>query len=317
MGNNSEDTVLVFVPQLRDALRLAEEHARTRLTEREVLETRDRSPCIAMARDAADAMAAKRGADFDPETVWEEYQATDFLVDPRHVLCVLGNWKSFDALETIAERFGFEVDHEFSQLEPDERMTRSFDVSFDRVSISVTPEDREAIAGHTAAVYLLSPQISKSKAGIISMQALKVVEAVFAAGAVAVKSESAGIAHGKDRWLELAAGAQSEASVGQELYFAWVRRPLMSDDIFYTCGMHLLGEPDLQISSELPPMEAVSWLDALALYLVTERPARGVHPGNTFVRTAEDAKRVMRFLPCDEYEGDDFFFNPYGYVRLS
>ena len=317
MGNNSDDTVLVFIPQLREALRLAEEHARKRLTEREVLETRDRSPCMAMARDEADAMSAKRGADFDPETVWEEYQATDFLVEPRHVLCALGNWKSFDALDTLAERFGFEVDHEFSQLAPDERMPRAFDVSFDRVSISVTPEDRETIAAHSSVAYLLSPHIEKSKAGVIAMQALKVVEALFAAGAVAVKSESAGIAHGKERWLELAAGAQSEKSAGQELYFAWVRRPLMSDDFFYTCGMHLLGEPDLQISSELSPMDAVSWLDALALYLVSERPPRGIHPGNTFVRTAEDTKRVMRFFPCGEYEGDDFFFNPYGYVRLT
>lgn len=317
MGNNGEDTVLVFIPQLREALRLAEEHARKRLTEREVLETRDRSPCMAMARHEADAMSAQRGADFDPETVWEEYQATDFLVEPRHVLCALGPWKSFDELDALAERFGFEVDHEFSQLERDERMPRAFDVSFDRVSLSVTPEDRDAIAQHTAVAYLLSPHISKQKAGIISMQALKVVEALFAAGAVAVKSESAGIAHGKDRWLELAAGAQADTSVGEELYFAWVRRPLKGDDVFYTCGMHLLGEPDLQVSSALAPMDAVSWLDALALYLVTERPPRGVHPGNTFVRTPEDTKRVMRFLPCTEYEGDDFFFNPYGYVRLS
>lgn len=317
MGNKRDDTVLVFIPPLREALRLAEAHHRRRLTECEVLETRDRSPCMAMSRADAEALRTKNGADFDPEAVWEAYQAVDFTVEPRHVLCVPGHWRSFDALEALAARSGFELDREFSQLEPDARMPAAFDVSFDRVSISVTPEDREAIAGHTAVAYLLSPPITRQNAGLVSMQALKLVEALFAAGAVAVKSESAGIAHGRERWLELAKGAQSDSSAGEELYFAWVRRPLLSGDVFYTCGMHLLGEPDLQISSELSPMDAVRWLDALALYLVTERPPFGVHPGNTFVRTPEDTKRVMRFLPCREYESDDFFFNPQGYVRLT
>lgn len=318
MGNQSDDTVLVFTPPLREALRYAEQHRGHRLSEREVVEVRDRSPCIVMERSRADAQSAEEGADFDPEQAWAEYQATDFGVDARHVLCAVGNWKTFEAIDALAERFGFEVDHEFSQLTPDAAMSRAFDVSFDRVSLSVTPEDREAIAAHTAVAYVLSPPVTKKNAGKVALKTLQLVEALFAEGAVGIKNESAGIAHGKERWLELAAGAQSDKAVGAELYFAFVRRPLKSaDGVFYTCGLHLLGEADVQISDSLEPFEAVSWLDALALYLVCERPPRGVHPGNTFVRTPTDAKRVMRFLPCREYENDDFFFNPWGYVRLE
>jgi Protein kinase domain len=58
-------------------------------------------------------------------------------------------------------------------------------------------------------------------------------------------------------------------------------------------------------------------LDMLALYLLAEKPARGVHAGEGFRLTDDGERRVLRARTCKRYEEDDFFFNPYGYWRLK
>jgi hypothetical protein len=66
-------------------------------------------------------------------------------VIPRHVLCVLGKWRDLDEVEATVRRVGgsgFELDREFSRLAPDARMPNSFQASYDRVTPSVTEEDR-------------------------------------------------------------------------------------------------------------------------------------------------------------------------------
>src|SRR5262245_43120974 len=65
---------------------------------------------------------------------------------PRHVICVLGNWRDLDEVDAVVRQEGapgFELDREFSQLAPDDRMMASFDASYDRVSPSMTEEDVE------------------------------------------------------------------------------------------------------------------------------------------------------------------------------
>ncbi len=311
----ANENVLVFIPPLREVLAKAEQKKRGRLTEREVLELRDRAVCMPLKPEDADVLAVEHGADFDAENVWPEYAATDSEVSPRHVLCVLGSWASFEALEALAERFDFELDLEFSELAPDARMTTAFEVSFDRVSPSVKEEDRLAIASHTAVAYLLSGSITLQNAKEVSTRALGLISELFEHGALAVKSESAGIAHGRARWLEL--GAFVRDGDAGALYSAWVRRPLAGDDAYYSCGLHLLGEPDVEISNEESPLEALSWLDALGGYLVVEKRPRGVHHGHTFARRSEDSKRTLQARPCTNYDGEDFFFNPWGYLRIT
>ena len=31
----------------------------------------------------------------------------------------------------------------------------------------------------------------------------------------------------------------------------------------------------------------------------------------------EGPRRIMRFKPCQRYTDDEFFYNPYGYIRLE
>lgn len=242
-------------------------------------------------------------------------------MQPRHVLCLLGRFGGFDAIASVVARAdGFELDREYSRLEPDDRMMRAFDAAADRVTPSMQSTDWDAVREHASVCYVLSPPVTPEHARRTARQALSLVVDALDAGATAVKHESSGIAHGVARWRALAAEAGSVEPFTAEiaLYEAFVRRPLGEPDSFYSsCGMHLLGEPDVAIEGSVGELEALSWIDALALYLLTEKPPSGVGDGHTFRRREEDPRRVIRAQPCTFYEEDELFFNPYGLLRLE
>jgi hypothetical protein len=244
---------------------------------------------------------------------------------PRHVLCVLGEWSDFGSAERVIRRVGgpeFELDREFSQLAPDGRMVAAFEAACDRVAPSMTKADWRAVRRHTAVAYVLSPPVGKDHASDFSGRALSVIAALLQERGVAAKGEASGIAHGRDRWTELAAAytkATKQSDAGAQmatLYRAWVRRPIVDeiDAVFYSCGMHLLGERDIEIDSSDGPDVAVEWIDLLGLYPLVDRPnpdIEGFRPKDAGPR------RVMRLGPCERYPQDDFMFNPYGYIRLG
>jgi hypothetical protein len=245
------------------------------------------------------------------------------MTQPRHVVCVLGPWKTFDAVQRIVAELGgegFRLDDEYSQLEPDDRMPAAFAASADRVEPSIGKADDRAIAKHRAVAYVLSPPLAPTDAQAASARMLAIIGALLDAGSLAVKAESAGIAHGAARWRDLAKAAQSTTILtrANALRLAFVRRPIADDnDILYSCGMHLLGERDAELEASGDVMDDVAWLDMLALYLLAEKPASGVHAGEGFRLTDDGERRVLRAKQCTRYDEDDFFFNPYGYWRLK
>jgi hypothetical protein len=130
------------------------------------------------------------------------------MVHPRHVICALGTWTDLAGVDKAVRSTGgrgFLMDHDSSRCEADPRMGKAFVASADRVKPSLLHEDHAAIAKHRAVVYVLSPYIVAAQAQEISTRMLAVVAGLFQAGAVAVKGESSGIAHGAARWRALAA----------------------------------------------------------------------------------------------------------------
>jgi hypothetical protein len=242
---------------------------------------------------------------------------------PRHVVCALGNWPSFEPVERVVRDIGggrFQLDREYSMLAPDNRMLRAFAASADTVNLSITEADEAAIASHTAVAYIMSSPIPADQAIAISGTTLAMIDALFAADvAVAIKDESAGIAHGAARWRELATRATSNELLerASALQHAFVRRPLSDDGLLYSCGMHLLGDRDVEVSASADVFDDIGWIDLVALYLLAEKPDTGVHDGEGFRQTEDGERRVLRGYPCERYENDDFFWNPYGYWRLE
>jgi hypothetical protein len=129
------------------------------------------------------------------------------MVQPKHVICTIGSWENLDEVDALVAEAGagqFTLDREFSTLTPEPRMTDAFQASYDRATPSMTDEDWQAIQAHKSVMYVLSPPIPKEEAIEISGQTLQVIAALLRKGGLAAKAESAGIAHGKNRWLQLA-----------------------------------------------------------------------------------------------------------------
>ncbi|MBB4273298.1 hypothetical protein GGE12_001052 [Rhizobium mongolense] len=137
-------------------------------------------------------------------------EAKGSSVTPRHVLCFLGKKRDLTPLSRAATQAirdfatGFSVDDDYSQAEPDDRMEQSFAVCWDRVEPKAwNPADEEAVADHQSVLYVLGPGMTQVETVKVSMAALRLVERLIDAEAVAVKGESAGVAHGLCRWREL------------------------------------------------------------------------------------------------------------------
>ncbi|MDG6106161.1 hypothetical protein Daura_20450 [Dactylosporangium aurantiacum] len=236
---------------------------------------------------------------------------------PRHVLCVLGTGLDLDTVGEVvrAAHAGATFDPADARTAPDPRMPVAFQVSL--ANATFTDADVAAVAAHDTVAYVLSPPIHSVSAWTISGQMLALTAALLRAGATAVKNESSGLTHGRERWLAIAdraATAPTEDDHVVSLYDAWVKRPISDDDgVLFSCGMHLLGAPEVEIVDGT--LDDVPTIDAFAGYLLLEDPV--LHDGEGF-RVAVDAPRwTVEHRPCDRYEEDSFFYNPFGAWRLT
>jgi len=172
----------------------------------------------------------------------------------------------------------FTLDLDYSQLEPDTRMKAAFKASLDRNNPTIMGDEWRAIDSHSAVAYILSPPIKKAESESISAMALLLVAELLNSGGVAAKSESAGLAHGRERWLELALQYRKAIKDGDAhaasaaLYRAWVQRAIHDEDTssLYSVGMHLLGHRDVEVDDDLKVTDAVKWIDLMGLYLVAD-----------------------------------------------
>jgi hypothetical protein len=241
----------------------------------------------------------------------------------QHVMCVVGAELDLDKCAEMVAAVGgpgFELDTEYSRAEPDPRMSEAFEVSADLVVPSFTDGDREAVEAHRAVAYVLGPSAAAYEGFTVTRKMLAVVAALLEdGGGAAAKSESSGIAHGRDRWLHLAslaASATDRSGQAPPLYAAFVRRPLSSGLVYYSCGMHLMGEADVEITAA-DDDRGLEWMDGLARYLLIDRGSARIRDGDTFGLQADSPRRVLRHRACTRYRDDDLFFNPWGYWRLA
>lgn len=84
------------------------------------------------------------------------------MVKPRHVLCFLGGEHQLSRLSDAASAAidklatGFSIDHTYSQVASDPKMSRSFGVCWDRVEPGAwTGADEDAVNSHKSVLYVL------------------------------------------------------------------------------------------------------------------------------------------------------------------
>jgi hypothetical protein len=136
------------------------------------------------------------------------------------------------------------------------------------------------------------------------------------AGATAVKGESAGVAHGLKRWMQLAdeckaaaktsQGLTVTAAMGRTCRLAFAKRPLDGKTYNESVGFHLVGLPEIYVAkSRSSDRDAVKLMDEIA----DEMAKRGID--------ATLADRRLSLSQDSAYAEDDFKFNPYGIVHVD
>jgi hypothetical protein len=234
---------------------------------------------------------------------------------PRHVLCFLGPEGGFEdllrsaqaAIEDLAA--DFEIDMRFSKDAPDDHMCKSFSVSWDQVHEGAWHQhDVEAVMSHGCVVYLVGPIMEAAEAPAVSLTALRLVERLLQAGATAAKGESAGTAHGVTRWRQLAREAEGAdpGAATRACRLAFAKRPLTDGHYLSSVGFHLVGLPEVYVpsSSSMDELALSAMIDGVA----DEMAADGVE--------AVVARYGAELKAIDEYEEDDFRYNPFGGVYL-
>jgi hypothetical protein len=182
-------------------------------------------------------------------------------------------------------------------------MKAAFKASLDRNNPTIMGDEWRMIGAHSAVAYILSPPIKKKESESISAMALLLVAELLNSGGVAAKSESAGLAHGRERWLDLALQYRKAIKDGDAhaasaaLYRAWVQRAIHDEDTssLYSVGMHLLGHRDVEVDDDLKVTDAVKWIDLMGLYLVADKPKRALRAGEGFRLCDTSPQRIRRW----------------------
>jgi hypothetical protein len=242
-------------------------------------------------------------------TTFSEYR-------PRHVLCFLGPaggyWDLLRSAKAAIKELAanFEIDMEFSQDSPDDRMSNSFSVSWDQVHEGAWHQhDVEAVMSHGCVVYVVGPLMEAAEAPAVSLTALRLVERLLQAGATAAKGESAGIAHGIARWRQLVRQAEGvePGAATRACRLAFAKRPLTDSHYLSSVGFHLVGLPEVFVPSS-------SAMDELALSAMIDRVADEMAADGV---EAVVARYCAEIKAIDEYEEDEFKYNPFGGVYLT
>ena len=254
---------------------------------------------------------------------------------PKIVMCLLGHLDSKPELEEMLIQAN--VDYEFG--ERDARMEAAFKGVEFGTRPSLKREDFEQIADHSVVLYILSAGYPKASAFRASAWFLLFACKLLEAGAVALKCESSGIAHSRARWLALADtckrnfSSQPERDLGDavaglytSLFDAYVQYPIASKKDYWSCGMHLLGRPDVIISiavvekaleqSDSPVADVAYLFNAFCLYILGDSSESHFESGGTFHPDSEFPSFKVVWEECEGYPEDDLYFNPYGRWRF-
>jgi hypothetical protein len=232
------------------------------------------------------------------------------------ILCVPGPWK--DRAELLGKIIAVEpegrymyagllladvqakehVPLEFGEADPD--LAQAFEFA----GQGKIPEAvLEQVRAHMSVVYLRFPiALAQERERV-----LKFGTVLQRAGGVAIKVESAGIAHTWERWSELLNGTPFD------LYCAVV--VLVADEEqYHSCGMHHFLLPECAVPRSMPLPDAAELMNQVNFWRMLETPA--LANGHTFSLTASSPRYRMTLEPDQRHANDDPFHNEHGVWNL-
>ncbi|MDR1647886.1 MAG: DUF4261 domain-containing protein [Zoogloeaceae bacterium] len=137
---------------------------------------------------------------------------------------------------------------------------------------------------------------------------MKFTQVLRRAGGLAVKVESAGVAHEWDRWFSLLSGSVFDAYCSTVV--------LVGDsDRYYSCGMHHFELPECSLPRSIDIREAADLMNRFNVYQIAENPRLAT--GHTFGLTPDSPHYRLALSPDSRHNIDDLFHNPHGVWQFT
>jgi hypothetical protein len=205
----------------------------------------------------------------------------------------------------------------------------------------LTDADFQLIDRHSNVLHFHSAPYAADQAAAACQQMLALGARLLEADGWAMKCESSGISHARETWLKLASRAdhcyrpftqaigtprerlQDRRNFWTVLYQALVDSPIQVYSVFYSCGMHLLGQPefivkDHDLEGSAPHAAAAAELfEAFAVHLLAECAPVGFHDGQSFGKGGDAPPFQVTWEACTEHVADDGMHNPFGRWRFT
>ncbi|MEM9507349.1 MAG: hypothetical protein AAGA16_06620 [Cyanobacteria bacterium P01_E01_bin.35] len=164
---------------------------------------------------------------------------------------------------------------------------------------------RQQIDGHRQVIYLTS-----NATGYDACREIAQLAQVFLQiGGIAIKVESAGIAHEKQQWLEHYNSADVFA-----IYSLFVML-IEGEETYYSCGMSNFSKADVTLDVTEDLGLAIYVMNVFNYYRLTESPI--LQDGHTFQPDIECPTYQMKWKADGESEPDSPLYNPHGRWYLS
>lgn len=186
--------------------------------------------------------------------------------------------------------------------DPDPDLVKAFTISGRR---QISEETLRAIEGHRGIAFLhFDLDVAAQRERMIRFSSI-----MRQCGGLAVKIDSAGVAHEWDRWFELLGNGGAF-----DLYCAFVT--LVADlDQFYSCGMHHFGLSECAVPHGLGPVDAAELMNRFNVWRIDEKPH--LESGHTFSVAESTPRYRMRLGEDRRHEAGHLFHNPHGVWSLE
>lgn len=162
------------------------------------------------------------------------------------------------------------------------------------------------IASCQQVVYLISNDVGYDSC----LEIAKFAQIFLSLGGIAVKVESAGIVHERDKWL-----AYYNSQDVFDIYSLFVVL-VEGEDYYYSCGMHNFGKADVMLDLTEDISLAIYVLNVFNYYRLTEFPV--LLDGQTFQPDLSSPMYQMQWRKSNQSETEDTLLdNPYGQWYLT
>jgi hypothetical protein len=187
------------------------------------------------------------------------------------------------------------IELELSEAEPNLR------TAFEYAGHGKLREDTlDAIGSHAMVAYLHFPLAVTGQ----QQRLQRFTSLMRQIGGLAVKIESAGVAHEWAAWEEILASENPF-----DLYRGFVTL-IGGQAHYYSCGMHHFALPEAQMPRSVPIEKATNLLNRFNFYRITESPP--LASGHTFSLAADTPRYRLTLIPDERHDDVELLRNGHG-----